>query len=62
MLTVLGGATLEYEVKPILRRQDVTGSRLGAAGSGHVGWDTFLVSRPATQDRSDAHYTLSPIH
>lgn len=62
MLTVLGGATLEYEVKLILRKEDVAGCALGQAGGGRVGWDTFLASRPATHDRSDAQYTLTPLH
>jgi type VI secretion system protein ImpH len=66
MLTILCGTTLEFEVKLILRQQDVTGCRLGARDSGpddgRLGWDTFLCSRPAQQDRSDAQYTLAPLH
>ncbi|WP_354686759.1 type VI secretion system baseplate subunit TssG [Cupriavidus necator] len=62
MVTVLCGATLEYEVRLILRAQDVTGCQLGAEGSGRLGWDTFLSSRPARHDRSDARYTLAPVH
>ncbi len=62
MVTILCGATLEFEVKLILRKQDVTGCTLGAQGSGRVGWDTFLSSRPALEDRSDARYTLAPLH
>lgn len=62
MLTVLGGATLEYEVRLVLRREDVAGSVLGGSGGGRIGFDTFIATRPATQDRSDAHYTLQPVH
>ncbi|NSX17835.1 type VI secretion system baseplate subunit TssG [Cupriavidus taiwanensis] len=62
MVTVLCGATLEYEVGLILRARDVSGCELGAQGSGRLGWDTFLSTRPARQDRSDARYTLAPVH
>ncbi|WP_104566241.1 type VI secretion system baseplate subunit TssG [Ralstonia mannitolilytica] len=65
MLTILCGTTLEFEIKLILRQQDVTGSTLGTRGGGNdgrLGWDTFLCSRPAQQDRSDAQYTLAPLH
>ncbi|MGD7412281.1 type VI secretion system baseplate subunit TssG, partial [Ralstonia pseudosolanacearum] len=62
MLTILCGATLEFEIKLILRRQDVAGCTLGAQDSGRIGWDTFLCSHPAQHDRSDAQYTLAPLH
>lgn len=62
MLTILSGTTLEFEIKLILRQQDVTGCTLGAQDSGRIGWDTFLCSRPAQQYRSDARYTLAPLH
>ena len=65
MLTILCGTTLEFEIKLILRQQDVAGSTLGTRGGsndGRLGWDTFLCSRPAQQDRSDAQYTLAPLH
>lgn len=66
MLTILCGATLEFEIKLILRRQDVAGCTLAAQGggdsAGRLGWDTFLCSRPAQHDRSDAQYTLEPLH
>ncbi len=62
MLTILCGTTLEFEIKLILRQQDVTGSTLDNSNDGRLGWDTFLCSRPAQQDRSDAQYTLAPLH
>ncbi|AXV79151.1 MULTISPECIES: type VI secretion system baseplate subunit TssG [Ralstonia solanacearum species complex] len=66
MLIILCGATLEFEIKLILRREDVAGCTLGAQDSGRsagrLGWDTFLCSRPAQHDRSDAQYTLAPLH
>lgn len=70
ILMALGGATQEYEVRPILRRQDVTACSLagpnsagcpGGGGGARIGWDAFLVSRPAAQDRSDAHYMVSSL-
>ncbi|MBY4897513.1 type VI secretion system baseplate subunit TssG [Cupriavidus sp. AU9028] len=65
MLMALGGATQEYEVRPILRREDVRGCSLGGSGGGaggRIGWDAFIASRPAPHDRSEAHYTLSSLH
>ena len=49
-------------VRGWLRQQDVTGSTLDNSNDGRLGWDTFLCSRPAQQDRSDAQYTLAPLH
>ncbi|MGY8526881.1 type VI secretion system baseplate subunit TssG [Paracidovorax citrulli] len=63
-LMALGGATQEYEVRPILRREDVSGFSLASADSAagaRIGWDAFLVSRPAAQDRSDVQYMVSSL-
>jgi len=60
MLTLLSGVTLEYEVKLILRREDVGTSQLGAQG--RLGWDAFVCSEPSAEDRSDACYELHTIH
>jgi type VI secretion system protein ImpH len=62
MLTLLGGATLEYEIRLILRKEDVASCTLENDGDGRLGWDTFLCSRPETRDRSDACYDLETIH
>ncbi|WP_179594318.1 type VI secretion system baseplate subunit TssG [Cupriavidus plantarum] len=62
MMAVLGGATLEYEVRLVLRKEDVTGCALGGTDGGRVGFDTFLATRPSRHDRDDAHYTLQPVH
>lgn len=56
MLTLLAGVTLEYEVSLVLRRDEVSPSQLGIAG--RLGWDAFLCTQPARQDRSDACYEL----
>ena len=58
MLTLLAGVTLEYEVKLVLKRTEVGASVLGAAR----GWDAFLCTRDAIEDRSDARYELHVIH
>ncbi len=62
LLTMLAGPAFEYEIRLILRKEDVTGSALGQEGGGQLGWSTFLCSDPAQQDRSDASYELHTIH
>lgn len=60
-LTMLNGVALEYEVNLTLQRDEVQGCTLGSHRSPHearLGWDTFLQTRPATQDRSDVHYDI----
>ncbi|QTO43398.1 type VI secretion system baseplate subunit TssG [Burkholderia latens] len=60
MLTLLAGVTLEYEVKLVLKRTEVGASVLGAGS--RLGWDAFLCTRDADEDRSDARYELHVIH
>jgi type VI secretion system protein ImpH len=60
MLTLLAGITLEYEVKLVLRREDVGPSVLGKGS--RLGWDAFLCTHEVTEDRSDARYELHVIH
>lgn len=66
MLTMLGGMTLEYEVRLLLAKAEVTGSVLGDAsgdgGGARLGWNAFLCTQPASQDRDDAGYELHTIH
>lgn len=57
-LTLLGGDTLEYEVRPILHQDDVRPGNLSDADGGRLGWDMFLTTQPATSHRSDAGYLL----
>jgi type VI secretion system protein ImpH len=56
LLTLLAGITLEYEVRLILRKEDVPPTALG--GSGQLGFCTFLNTRPEQHDRDDARYEL----
>ena len=59
LLTMLTGVTLEYEVRLSLRAEEVQGTRLDAMGAGaHLGWDSFLVTRPEVHDRFDAGYDI----
>jgi type VI secretion system protein ImpH len=60
MLTLLGRVTLEYEVRLVLRRDDVGPSQLG--GGSRLGWDAFLCTHEADRDRADAHYELHVTH
>jgi len=76
MLTMLAGVSFEYEVRLILAKEAVTGSSLGGAtdadgaqdeaaqegGGARLGWNTFLCSEAATEDRDDATYELHTIH
>lgn len=58
LLTMLTGVSLEYEIRLALRAPDVQGIRLADDGGPRLGWDGFLVTRPADHDRSDAGYDI----
>ena len=59
MLAMFTGLCLEYEVQLVLRAADVQGIRLDAApAGGRLGWDTFLITQEAAQDRADVRYEL----
>ena len=59
LLTLMTGVSLEYEVRLALQASEVQGARLGAADRGaHLGWDSFLVTRPSPHDRHDAGYSI----
>ena len=60
MLTLVAGATLEYEISLVLARAEVGASQLG--GGARLGWDAFLCTREAQSDRDDARYALHAIH
>jgi type VI secretion system protein ImpH len=53
------GHVYEYEVVPLLHKDDVDTVCLGVAGQGGLGRDTFLMSAPSAIHRSDASYLLS---
>lgn len=59
MLTMFTGVTLEYEVQLILAAAGVRGATLdGARTGGRLGWDSFLVTGPQSQDRRDVRYDI----
>jgi type VI secretion system protein ImpH len=63
LLTLVSGVSLEYEVRLIVRAADVIGATLpGASQSGgagpRLGWDSYLVTQPCTEDREEAAYDL----
>jgi type VI secretion system protein ImpH len=61
LLTVMGGVSLEYEVQLQLKRDDVKGCALDSLRTptaGRLGWDTFLQTRPANDDRGDVRYDI----
>lgn len=62
LLTLATGAQFEYEIRPILRAADVKPVALSDEGRARLGFDTFLMTRPAACDRSDTAFELHPIH
>ena len=63
LLTLVSGVGLEYEVRLIVRAADVVGASLPGApqsdGVGpRLGWDSYLVTQPCTEDREEAAYDL----
>ncbi|MFT3857860.1 MAG: type VI secretion system baseplate subunit TssG [Aquabacterium sp.] len=60
-LTLMSGVSLEYEVQLCLQREDVQGLALDSSRMGNVGrlgWDTFLQTQPANEDRLDVAYDI----
>ena len=63
LLTLVSGVSLEYEVRLIVRAADVVGATLPGGpqsdGAGpRLGWDSYLVTQPCTEDREEAAYDL----
>jgi type VI secretion system protein ImpH len=61
LLTMLSGVSLEYEINLQLRREDVHGCTLDsqrAPTALRLGWDTFLQTRTANEDRADVRYDI----
>ncbi len=57
-LTLLTGVCLEYEVRLVLRAEDVVGASLGPGAGVRLGWDSFVCSREERMPRADASYTI----
>jgi type VI secretion system protein ImpH len=62
LLSLVSGVSIEYEVRLILRAADVAPvtlpSRLQSGDGARLGWDSFLLSHPCTEDREEAVYDL----
>jgi type VI secretion system protein ImpH len=56
------GPGLEFDVQPVLRRDDVPACRLTRDDKGtfrpHLGWNTWLSTRPLEQDAGDAVFSV----
>lgn len=62
-LTLLGGDSLEYQIRLTLHRDDVKPCALGAnSGSGRLGWDTYLTTRPSETHRTGTSYLAHTLH
>lgn len=58
LLRLLTGTTLEYQVRLRLRAADVQGTTLDDRSSARLGWDSFLLTSPEPDDRTDVGYDL----
>lgn len=64
LLTLLSGVSLEWEINLQLRRADVCGSTLDStrpATQARLGWDTFLLTDEAANDRTDVRYDIHAV-
>ncbi|NZA28136.1 type VI secretion system baseplate subunit TssG [Luteimonas sp. SJ-92] len=57
-LTLLTGSCLEYEVRLLLRAEDVRGAGIGGGHGARLGWDSYVCTRPSPVPRSDAGYGI----
>lgn len=63
LLTLVSGVSLEYEIRLVVRAADVVGATLPGASQSEgpgprLGWDSYLVTQPSTEDREEAAYDL----
>lgn len=57
-LTLLTGSCLEYEIRLLLRAEDIRGAGIGGGHGARLGWDSYVCTRPSTQARADAGYGI----
>jgi len=57
-LSLLTGGTLEYEVRLVLRAEDVQGSALGEGQGARLGWDSYMCTKPQPTSREDTTYGI----
>lgn len=60
MLGMFCGVGLTFEVRVVLRKEDVRGLKLSAAGGGRLGIDAFVFTKAQTAPRDGAVYLLHP--
>jgi type VI secretion system protein ImpH len=59
MLAMLSNLCLEFEIQLILRKEDVVGMNFASAtNGGRLGWDSFLMTEPSTEDRNHVRYVI----
>ena len=63
LLTLVSGVSLEYEIRLSVRAADIVAATLPGSpqseGAGpRLGWDSYLLSQPCTEDREEAVYDL----
>lgn len=61
ILALATGCQFEYEIRPILRGADVRPIVLDTANGGRLGFDSFMITKPQTVDRSDTAYAIHPL-
>ncbi len=54
LLALATGGQFEYEIRPVLRAEDVRPAQLGAGC--RLGYDSFMLTAAATTDRGDTRY------
>jgi type VI secretion system protein ImpH len=57
-LTLLTGAALEYDVRLVLRAEDVHGVCLKGEHGARLGWDSYLCTQPTLSARADTGYNI----
>ena len=59
MLTMFSSLCLEYEIQLILRKDEVQSTSLNTEREGgRLGWDCFLMTEQAAEDRNDVQYAI----
>ena len=58
-LTLLTGATLEYEVRLTLKPEHI--QAVSMARGARLGWDSYLCSKPPAEARSDTCYSINAL-
>ncbi|MFG6447106.1 type VI secretion system baseplate subunit TssG [Roseateles sp. BYS180W] len=61
-LSLMCGEQFEFSVRLTVAGADVRGVRLDDSGSARLGWDSFLITRAETLDRTEAGYELMTLH